>query len=52
MESLVLDSSNWNYLTVCKQITSGSFKDYLQTNCIQMIFLIFLSATVKAKTLL
>ena len=27
IDLLVLDSNSWNYLTVCKQINSGSFKN-------------------------
>ena len=29
IELLVLDSNTWNYLTVCKQMTSGLFKDVI-----------------------
>ena len=37
VELLVLDSSTWNHLTVCNQISSGSFKNcYLETISLQI----------------
>ena len=27
LESVVLDNNTWNHLTVCKQMSSGSFKN-------------------------
>ena len=29
LKLFVLDNNNWNYLTVCKQISSDLFKDYV-----------------------
>ena len=39
MELLVLDWNTWNYLTVCKQMSSGLFKCYLQTVLLQVIYI-------------
>ena len=47
IELLVLDNNTWNHLTVCKQISSSSFKNnvtdkrfvYKSYMCISMIWL-------------
>ena len=39
MELLVLDSNTRNYLTVCKQMSSGSFKTLTNTFYSQMVYI-------------
>ena len=37
---LVFDNNTWNHLTVCKQMSSGSFKHcYPQKICLQIIYI-------------
>ena len=35
----LLYSNTWNYLTVCKQMSSGLFKNVIYEMCLQIIYI-------------
>ena len=36
---LLLHSNTWNHLTVCKKMSSGSFKNVIKIMCLQIIYI-------------